>query len=187
MEPELTEGLEISEDRLGWIDTDEPGDPVVARWRRPLIGVISAVAILSLVAVPVYNLIDRGSPQVAENGLEICAYDYCQIQESVLAAGLDLEMSRQSNLILDDAEAAALVDSAAEYLRISPIALRVEDELTGQLGGFFDSTSRSIVIERPVNAWIVLHEVAHAVAGGHGMDFVDVLIDLVRWKADIDG
>lgn len=180
-------------DGLGFDLVEESDEPILYEepigrswWRRRLVVGVSIVAMISLAAVPVYNLIGAGRPQIADNGLEVCTFDYCVIQDAVTAVGLDLEMSRLSNLILDDAESAGIVAAATSYLRIAPIAVRIEDELSGQLGGYFDPAGRVIFIERPANVWIILHEVAHAVAGGHGSDFQRVLIDLVLWRSQID-
>lgn len=185
LEPEGRDGpgLDFLEESDGPSVYEEPIGR--SRWRRRLVVGVSIVAIMSLSAVPISNLIDGGRPRVADNGLEVCAFDYCVIQDAVSAVGLDLEMSRLSNLILDDA-AARLVAATTRYLGIAPIAVRIEDQLGGQLGGYFDPAGPVVVIERPANVWIVLHEVAHAVAAGHGPDFQAVLIDLARWRSQFD-
>lgn len=171
----------LREDQFeSWLTSDEvPEGTPVRRWRRPVIVAVAVVAILSLALPVVSNLLDRGRPPVADNGLDICGFDYCVVQEAVVLAGLDLEMSRLANTILTDEGATDLANRLTDYLEIAPVPITVVDELGGRLGGVFDPDSRSIFIERPANAWTVIHEVAHAVASGHGADFQNALMDLI--------
>lgn len=162
-------------------EEDDFEGPPQPRWRRRLIVGVAILTAIALALVPLYNLLDRGEPYVADNGLEVCGYDYCTIQDAVRDAGLDLEMSRLSNLILGDDAAVALAEDLTSYIGVDDVGLTVVDRLGGRLGGVYDPTNRSIVIERPANAWVVVHEVAHSVAAGHGAEFQEVLIDLVAW------
>jgi hypothetical protein len=148
-------------------------------WRRPAILAISAVTALALALVPLYNLF--GPSAVAENGLEICSYDYCVVEEAVAEAGLAPVMSRLSNTFLDDAETLRLAEDVAAFLDVSSVGITVVDRLGGRLGGVYDPATRSILIERPARAWTVIHEMAHVVASGHGDEFLDVLIEITAW------
>jgi len=67
------------------------------------------------------------------------------------------------------------------YLRASPVAFVVVDRLEARRKGKYDPSTRTIFVERPTQAWIVLHEVAHTVSSGHGEDFQEVVIELIRW------
>lgn len=153
-------------------------------WRRPAVVILAILVALGLALLPLQSLFDGTTPAVSDSGLEICGYDYCIVREAVAEAGLDLEMSRLANTLLDDAGAVALANELTDYLGFDPIALSVVDELGGRLGGVFDPSTRSILIERPANAWVVAHEVAHAVAPGHGEEFQLVLVDLARHLAE---
>jgi hypothetical protein len=166
------------------IEDEEVETSPAARWRRPVVVAVSIVVALSIALLPLYNLFDGRNPPIAENGLEICGYDYCTVYDAVVEAGLDLEMSRLANLILDDAEASLMAIALTSYLGIEEVELLVVDQLGARLGGVYDPATRSILIERPANAWVVTHEIAHAVAAGHGPDFQDVIIELTEWLAD---
>jgi hypothetical protein len=161
-------------------DLESPGPP---RWRRPAILTVAAITALALTVVPLYNLFER-PPAVADNGLEICGFDYCVVEESVAAAGLAPLMSRLSNTFLDDAETLRLSKDLADFLDVDPVSIAVVDRLGGRLGGVYDPATRSILIERPARAWTVIHEMAHVVATGHGDEFQEVLVGLVRWLDD---
>jgi hypothetical protein len=151
------------------------------RWQRPAVVFLAILVALSLAILPLQSLFDGSTPAVSDSGLEICGDDYCIVREAVAEAGLDLEMSRLANTLLDDAEAVALANELTDYLGVRRVALSVVDELGGRLGGVYDSSTRSISIDRPANAWVVAHEVAHAVAPGHGEEFRRVLVDLARY------
>ncbi len=161
-----------------WFDEDEADS---SSRRRPFVVVVVLLVVVGLAALPLYSLFDGRNPPVADNGLEVCVFDYCQVEEAVREAGLNLEMARLANTILPEGEAKSLADSLTVYLGIEPVTLEVVDRLGGRLGGTYDPVTRSIVVERPANAWVVAHEVAHAVAGGHGEDFKRTLIDLADW------
>lgn len=163
-----------------WDMDEEDVEPLAPPpWRKPLLIAVAALTAVAMAAVPLYNVFFARS--VADNGLEVCGFDYCVVVDAVREAGLDLVMSRLSHTFLDDTRARAMVDAATEHLDVAPVGLEVVDELEGRLGGVFDSATRVVRIERPVRAWTVLHEVAHVVAGGHGDDFRVALIDLARW------
>jgi hypothetical protein len=164
----------------GWDLEDEDLEPLAPPpWRKPLLIAIAALTAVAMALVPLYNVFFART--VADNGLEVCGFDYCVVVDAMREIGLDLVMSRLSNVFLDDAEARELVDAATDYLDVAPVGLDVVDELAGRLGGVYDPDTRLIRIERPARAWTVLHEVAHGVEGGHGHDFQGVLIDLARW------
>jgi hypothetical protein len=163
-----------------WEDEEEDlsTEPIAPRWRKPLLIGVSALIIVALVMVPVYNALT--APTVADNGLEVCGFDYCIVEEAVRGADLELEMSSLYNELLDDEEAVALARLLTDHLGVDPVGLSVVDSLEGRLGGVYDPATRSIEIERPARAWTVLHEVAHVMEGGHGQDFQEVLIELTR-------
>ena len=90
-------------------------------------------------------------------------------------------MSRLANTYLTDEETEQLVDVLVTHLGASSLGLVVVDRLEGEIKGQYDPLTKTIFVERPVRAWIVLHEVAHAVSTGHGEDFQEVVIELTRW------
>jgi len=161
-------------------DSFEPLE--VSPWRRRLIIAVAVLTVIAMALVPLYNLIDR-DPPVADNGLELCGFDYCIVQEGVRFAGLDQAMSRLANTYLTDEEAEQLAGDLVTRLGASPVAFVVVDRLEARLKGKYDPSTKTIFVERPVQAWIVLHEVAHTVSHGHGEEFQDVVIDLIRWLA----
>ena len=130
-------------------------------------------------AVPLWNVIDRGTPPVADSGLEICGWDYCVVQDRIREIGLGEEMSGLANTFLTDAEAEAYARDLVEWLGEDPVRVRIVDRLDGRIAGQYSSADRTIRLERPVRAWIVVHEAAHTVAGGHGDTFVETLRRLV--------
>lgn len=154
-------------------------------WRKPLLIAVAALTTVAMTIVPLYNVFSARS--VADNGLEICGFDYCVVQEAMQDAGLDLVMSRLANTLLDDESARTLADEAVDHLDMSPLGIQVVDDLEGRLGGVYDPTTRSILIERPARAWTVLHEVAHAAESGHDEAYQEVLIDLAMWADDQAG
>jgi hypothetical protein len=168
-----------------WDLTEEDFEPVAPpRWRRPLLIGVAAVTALALAILPLYNVV-IGRP-VADNGLEICGFDYCIVQDAMREAGVDHIMSRLANTYLDDETATELADQATDYLGVDPVGVQVVDALEGRLGGVYDPATRSMAIERPARAWTVLHEVAHTVETGHAEAYQEVLADLARWAAPGD-
>ncbi len=179
MEPEQFPEDEFVEEE--WDLTEEDFEPLERPWWvRPTLILVAAITALSLAAVPLYNVFAQPRP-VAANGLEVCGFDYCIVEEAVRDAGLGSEMSRLSNTLLTDEDAKRLADSLTDYLGVDRVGLTVVDRLEGDLEGQYDPAARLITIERPARAWIVAHEVAHVVAGGHDEDFQRVLIDLAIW------
>jgi hypothetical protein len=171
----------------GWdddLDDDEylEDEYPAPAWRRPLIVGVSVVTALALALIPLYNVLFART--TADNGLEVCGFDYCVVQEAVRAAGLDLTMSAMANTFLDEQEARALAGEMTDFLGIEPVGLRVVADLDGRIGGLYDPTNRSISIESPARAWTVLHEVAHAVETGHGEAFEEVVIELAAWREE---
>lgn len=165
---------EVPFDQEGFDESQEPVPPSV--WRRPLLVGVAALTAIAMILVPLYNLI--GTRSVADNGLEVCGFDYCVVQDAVREARLDLTMSRLSNTLLDDTEAGDLADELTEHLGVGRVEVEVVDDLEGHIGGVYDVETRTISIERPARAWTVLHEVAHVLEPGHGADFQRVVIDL---------
>ncbi|MGD2042389.1 MAG: hypothetical protein PVJ28_01990 [Acidimicrobiia bacterium] len=164
----------------GWDVEEEDLEPIQPPpWRKPLLIAVAALTAVAMAIVPLYNVFFART--VADNGLEVCGFDYCVVVDAVREAGLDLTMSRLSNTFLDDAETRDLLDAATDYLGVAPVGLEVVDELEGRLGGVYDRASRMIRIERPARAWTVLHEVAHVEESGHDEDFQRVLIELAQW------
>jgi hypothetical protein len=164
-----------------WDAGDEEFEEIAPpRWRRPALVSLAILVALSLAILPLQSLFDGTTPAVSDSGLEICGDDYCIVREAVVEAGLDLELSRLANTLLDDSAAVDLANELTDYLGVERVVLSVVDELGGRLGGVYDPSTRSISIERPANAWVVAHEVAHAVAPGHGEAFQRVLVDLAR-------
>lgn len=161
-------------------ESDEDDEPAPA-WRRPLIVGVAIVTVIALAMIPIYNVVFARS--IADNGLEVCGFDYCIVQEAVQAAGLDLTMSALANTYLDEKEARAFAGELTGHLGIEPVGLSVVTDLDGRLGGVYEPGTRSIAIESPARAWTVLHEVAHAVQSGHGEAFQEVVIELAGWAA----
>lgn len=168
-----------------WDPEEDEFEPPPPSWRRPVLIAVAAITAIAMAVVPLYNVFFAVS--VADNGLEVCGFDYCVVQEGVREAGLDLTMSRLSNTFLDQGEARDLADELAEHLGIDRVGLVVVDQLDGRLGGVYDRSERLISIERPARAWTVLHEVAHAVEPGHGEDFQRVVIDLAAYMESAGG
>ena len=170
-----------------WSDWEEGYEPIEATptWRKPLLIAVAAVTAIALATVPVYNVIRART--VAENGLEVCGFDYCVVQEAAVDAGVDLIMSRLWNTFLDEDPARQFASRLTDHLGIDPVGLQIVGDLEGRLGGVYDPETRSIQIERPARAWTVLHEVAHAVETGHGPEFRELVIDLARWVDSGDG
>ena len=90
-------------------------------------------------------------------------------------------MSRLANQYLDDGAAEDLADALLTHLDQGPVSFVVVERLDRRLEGQYVPATRTILIERPARAWIVLHEVAHTVSGGHGEDFQRTLIELTTW------
>lgn len=166
-----------------WEGVDDEGyePPVAPVWRRrALIGVAALVA-ASMLGVPVWNLIDRPEVPRTAAGLEICGFDYCDVQEAVIAAGLNRTMGRLSATLLTVDEARAFADDLVEFLGEEAVAVDMVERLSGRASGRYDSTDRRILLERPLRAWVVLHEVAHVRESGHGPGFQRAVIDLALW------
>ncbi len=162
-----------------WDDDEEEFEAVPPpRWRRPAVVALAILVAVSLAILPLQSLFDGTTPAVSDSGLAICGDDYCIVREAVVEAGLEAEMSRLANTLLDGAAAVVLVNELTDHLGIDRVGLEVVDDLGGRLGGVYDPATRSIRIDRPANAWVVAHEVAHAVAAGHGEEFQRILIDL---------
>ena len=90
-------------------------------------------------------------------------------------------MNLLANTYLTDAEAERLASTLVTHLGEAPVRFVIVDHLDGQIRGQYSPSTRTIVVERPASAWIVLHEVAHAMSSGHGENFQVTLVDLTRW------
>jgi hypothetical protein len=162
-----------------WDVDEEDLEPAAPTWRRPTLIAVAVVTALAMAVVPLYNVFFATT--IADNGLEVCGFDYCVVQDGVRAAGLDLTMSRLSNTFLEESEARALANELTGYLGVEAVGLVVVEDLEGRLGGVYDRSQRTITIESPARAWTVLHEVAHAVEVGHGDEYQAVVIDLAAY------
>ena len=174
-----------------WLDVEvddqyeEP--PAPPPWRRRVITAVGVLVAVAMLAGPVWNVIDGATPQVSDSGLELCGFDYCIVQDAVREAGQDLTMSRLANSFLDEEGASALADSLVAYLGVAPVTVEVVDRIDRRIAGQYNPATRHILLERPARAWIVLHEVAHTVATGHGADFQATLVDLAEHTASTGG
>lgn len=178
----LDEDWDFDPDHLDPEDLEPVAPP---RWRQPLLIGVAALTAIALAIVPLYNVI-AGRP-VSDGGLELCGFDYCIVQDAVREAGFNTTMSRLAHTFLTEDEARALANELTDYLGIRPVGLRVVDRIDGRIGGFYDHADRMIAIESPARAWIVLHEVAHAVESGHGTAFQQVVIDLTDYMESSGG
>ncbi|MCZ6630871.1 MAG: hypothetical protein O7D28_05940, partial [Actinobacteria bacterium] len=70
-------------------DSFEPLEP--PPWRRWLIIAVAALTVMAMALVPLYNFIDR-DPPVADNGLEVCGFDYCIVHVGGGLAGMTAGM-----------------------------------------------------------------------------------------------
>lgn len=162
-----------------WDSEPDPPSPP-PRWRRRVITAIGVLVAAAMLAGPVWNTFDRANPPLSDSGLELCGFDYCVVQDAVREAGLGVTMSRLANSYVDEADARGLATDLLGYLGEEAVSVEVVDDLDGRIAGQYRGTERLILLERPVRAWIVLHEVAHVVAAGHGEVFQEVIIDLAR-------
>ncbi|MGA7227935.1 MAG: hypothetical protein WBZ40_01755 [Acidimicrobiia bacterium] len=157
---------------------EEWGSP---SWRGRVIRVVTVVALLAMLMLPFYSLIDSVNRPRAENGLEICDFDYCVVQEAVREAGLGTEMTRLASIVLSDDEAARLVQVIVAHLDVPPVRFEVVDDLGGRTAGLYEPATRTIRVERPIRAWTIAHEAAHMLASAHGTAFTRALIEIVTW------
>ena len=172
-----------SED-VDWdVDDWEPGfeEPIPSRsipmsWR-----IVGIVAALSMLAIPLFNLIDARTPQLADNGLEVCRFDYCVVERHVVDAGLGRIMGRMSSIVVPDVEVQSYVDAMIDVVGGPSVTAVVVDELPGDLGGRYVPAERLIQIDRPATVWVIAHEVAHTVSPGHVEEFRDTFVELGRF------
>lgn len=176
---DIWDGDEWPEDEV-----DEP--PAHPPWRRRTITIVGVIVAVAMLAGPVWNIIDRATPEFSDSGLELCGFDYCVVQDAVRDAGHALTMGRLANTFLEQAEAQAMADALVAYLGVDDVTVEVVDRLDRRIAGQYDPSSRHILLERPARAWIVVHEVAHTVALGHGDDFQETIIELAAWVEDTE-
>jgi hypothetical protein len=156
-------------------------DPIAARripvsWR-----IIGALAAVSMFAIPLFNVLDARTPQIADNGLEVCQFDYCVVEQYVLDAGAGLVMAEMSAVIVPDVDVQSYVDAMIDVVGGPDVQADVVDELPGDLGGRYSPASRLIQIDRPATVWVIAHEVAHTVSPGHDIAFRETLVELARF------
>ena len=165
------------------VDDWEPirEDPISRRTLPTSWRVIGVVAALSMLAIPIFNLIDARSPQIAANGLEVCRFDYCIVEQYVIDVGLGRTMAEMSSIIVPDAEVQSYVDAMIDVVGGPSVTAEVVDELPGDLGGRYSPAERLIQIDRPATVWIIAHEVAHTVSTGHDEEFQETLVQLGRF------
>jgi hypothetical protein len=156
-------------------------DPIARRTLPTSWRVMGILAALSMLAIPLFNLIDARSPQIADNGLEVCRFDYCIVERYVVDAGLGRTMAEMSSIIVPDAEVQSFVDAMIDVVGGPSVTAQVVDELPGDLGGRYVPAERLIQIDRPATVWIIAHEVAHTVSQGHDEKFQETLVELGRF------
>lgn len=161
-------------------DTEPDPPPPPPRWRRRVITAVGVLVAAAMLAAPAWNIFDRANPPLSDSGLELCGFDYCIVQDAVREAGLGVTMSRLANTYVDEDEARSFAFELLAYLGEESVRVEVVDQLDGRIAGQYQGADRLILLERPVRAWIVLHEVAHVVASGHGEIFHEAIIDLAR-------
>jgi hypothetical protein len=164
-----------------WSPNEEAPEERGPSWRRRLIPAVTVVALLAMLMLPFYSLIDSVNRPRAENGLEICDFDYCVVQEAVREAGLGTEMTRLASIVLSEEEAARLLHVILAHLEVPPVRFEVVDDLGGRTAGLYEPATRTIRVERPIRAWTIAHEAAHTLASAHGGAFTRVLIEIVTW------
>ncbi len=167
-----------------WQEDDRepiPEEPIASRdlpmsWR-----VLGIVAALSMLAIPLFNMIDARTPQLADNGLEVCRFDYCVVERHVVDVGLGRTMAVMSSIIVPDDEVQSYVDAMIDVVGGPSVTAEVVDELPGDLGGRYTPAARLIQIDRPATVWVIAHEVAHTVSPGHDDEFRETLVELGRF------
>jgi hypothetical protein len=181
---ELDPEVDAWDDHDDWeVDGWEPigEDPIASRTLPTTWRVMGILAALSMLAIPLFNLIDARSPQIADNGLEVCRFDYCIVERHVVDAGLARTMAEMSSIIVPDADVQSFVDAMIDVVGGPSVTAQVVDELPGDLGGRYVPAERLIQIDRPATVWIIAHEVAHTVSQGHDEDFQETLVELGRF------
>lgn len=158
-------------------DWPPPGDTARNRWIRRIAWIVA----VAVAAVPIWNIVGGSTPRFADNGLEVCTFDYCAVEEVVDDAGYRLTMARLSEERLDDEQAQDFADRLAGVVSAPPVVVEVFDDLPGDIGGRYLPEERVIQVRRPATRWIVIHEVAHTVGSGHGSDFEGALLTMIEW------
>lgn len=119
---------------------------------------------------------ERPDPTAGEN-LEVCEWDYCLVHREVG----DPEDSGFV-YVIDLREARLIADAVTTQWNVGPVSVSVES-LPGDVAGLYDPNRAAIVLEEPIIAWTVLHELAHhlvferygADALSHGPEFLETL------------
>lgn len=175
--------MDDADDERTW-DEDDDWPPAGDSRRRRWIRRIAWVAAVAVATIPFWNVIGGSTARYADNGLEVCTFDYCVVEEAVDEAGHRITMARLSEERLDDRQAQDFADRLREVVDGPPVTVEVVDNLPGDIGGRYLGEERVIEVRRPATRWIVIHEVAHSVGAGHGSDFEDALITLVEWVSE---
>lgn len=168
------------------VDPDTPFDEaddaeLPRRLLRPWMLAAVAVLVAAVMLIgPALQTVDRAIPQIADNGLEVCTYDYCEVQAAIWDAGAGPAMLRFSTVLLSDEEAQEFSDDLLTSLGEAPVPVVMVDTLPAAAAGRYDPGRRVIEIERPASAWIVMHEVAHVASVGHDDEFVATLAAIAR-------
>jgi hypothetical protein len=154
-----------------------PEDAITPRrvpraWR-----IVGIVAVLSVLVLPMLSLINA-RPQFAHNGLEVCRFDYCEVERQALDAGLGGTMAAMSSIVVPESDVQSVVDELIVVIGGPPVTAIVVDDLPGDIAGQYNPSERLIEIDHPANLWVIAHEVAHAVAPGHDDDFMATLFEL---------
>jgi hypothetical protein len=170
----------VLDDARGFDPTDEEelDDELPPGRRAWQLWLVAAVAV-AILAVPVWGTIARNAPQIADNGLQVCSYDYCDVEAAVDAAGHTLDMARLSGVFLEPKEAQSYADALTDHLGESAVRVEVVRDLPGSVAGRYDYSARLIQVTAPATAWIIVHEVAHTVASGHGPEFEEAITELL--------
>jgi hypothetical protein len=180
-----------------WLVVDIQKIHLWATWAltsRERIGLRALIGIMLLVAFWIVVLVQWRRDRAA---LDVCGFEYCLIRTAIIDAGLGDVMTRLAETSLNDEEARELAGRLISELGEDPVELVVVDFPEGKSRGQLDFKRRTILIERPVATWTLIHAVAHLPLPGrpsgwqwrsltadarldHGEQFQQTLIRLTR-------
>lgn len=163
-----------------WLEAAARDEAASRRTASPWVRAIGIVAVLAMIMLPLWNVLRGSTPQIADNGLEVCPIDYCVVQRAIEQAGLGITMAGASKRIVPDDETQAVVDRLSAVVDGPAVSVVVVDDLEGPIGGRYASATRTISVDRPATVWVLAHEVAHSVAPGHDSDFLAALTRIAR-------